>query len=119
MIYPVVTMALPGTHAVSRELLLGPNPSPTQIARRSAQLHVGADTPPLFLVHALDDAAVPVTNSLDLLAVMRAANRPWKRSLLRELDFRAFGDARSARRAECRRLLNACRSRPRMPKHAR
>ena len=69
LIYPVVTMALPGTHAVSRELLLGPNPSPTQIARRSAQLHVGADTPPLFLVHALDDAAVPVTNSLDLLAV--------------------------------------------------
>src|SRR6185295_6576362 len=84
LIYPVVTMALPGTHAVSRELLLGPNPSPTQIARRSAQLHVGADTPPLFLVHALDDAAVPVTNSLDLLAAMRAANRPVEAHLLQE-----------------------------------
>jgi acetyl esterase/lipase/lysophospholipase L1-like esterase len=84
LIYPVVTMALPGTHAVSRELLLGPNPSPTQVARRSAQLHVGADTPPLFLVHALDDAAVPVINSLDLLAVMRAANRPVEAHLLQE-----------------------------------
>jgi acetyl esterase/lipase len=84
LIYPVVTMALPGTHAVSRELLLGPNPSPTQIARRSAQLHVGADTPPLFLVHALDDPAVPVTNSLDLLAAMRTANRPVEAHLLQE-----------------------------------
>jgi acetyl esterase/lipase/lysophospholipase L1-like esterase len=84
LIYPVVTMALPGTHAVSRELLLGPNPSPTQIARRSAQLRVGSDTPPLFLAHALDDAAVPVTNSLDLLAAMRAANRPVEAHLLQE-----------------------------------
>jgi len=84
LIYPVVTMALPGTHAVSRELLLGPNPTSTQIARRSAQLHVSADTPPLFLVHALDDPAVPVTNSLDLLAAMRAANRPAEAHLLQE-----------------------------------
>jgi len=84
LVYPVVTMALPGTHAVSRELLLGPNPSPTQIARRSAQLHVSPDTPPLFLVHALDDPAVPVTNSLDLLAAMRAANRPVEAHLLQE-----------------------------------
>ena len=84
LIYPVVTMALPGTHAVSRELLLGPNPSTVQVARRSAQLHVGADTPPLFLVHALDDPAVPVTNSLDLLAAMRAAKRPVEAHLLQE-----------------------------------
>ncbi|HET7132833.1 MAG TPA: alpha/beta hydrolase, partial [Gammaproteobacteria bacterium] len=84
LIYPVVTMASPGTHAVSREMLLGPNPSPALIARRSAQLHVGSDTPPLFLVHALDDPAVPVTNSLDLLAAMRAANRPVEAHLLQE-----------------------------------
>jgi len=84
LVYPVVTMALPGTHAVSRELLLGPNPSPTQIARRSAQLHVSADTPPLFLVHALDDPAVPATNSLDLLSAMRAANRPVEAHFLQE-----------------------------------
>ena len=84
LVYPVVTMALPGTHAVSRELLLGPNPSPTQVVRRSAQLHVSADTPPLFLVHALDDPAVPVTNSLDLLTAMRGANRPVEAHFLQE-----------------------------------
>jgi acetyl esterase/lipase len=84
LIYPVVTMAVPGTHAVSRELLLGPNPPPTQVVRRSAQLHVGTDTPPLLLVHALDDAAVPATNTLDLLAAMRAANRPVEAHLLQE-----------------------------------
>ncbi|MEO8465722.1 MAG: GDSL-type esterase/lipase family protein [Gammaproteobacteria bacterium] len=84
LIYPVVTMALPGTHAVSRELLLGPNPSSVQVARRSAHLHVSADTPPLFLAHALDDGAVPVTNSIDLLTAMRAANRPVEAHLLQE-----------------------------------
>jgi hypothetical protein len=41
LIYPVVTMAVPGTHPMSRELLLGPNPTPSQVARRSAELHVG------------------------------------------------------------------------------
>lgn len=44
LIYPVVTMAVPGTHLVSRELLLGPNPLPSQVAHRSAELHVGRDT---------------------------------------------------------------------------
>jgi dipeptidyl aminopeptidase/acylaminoacyl peptidase len=38
----------------------------------------------LFLVHALDDAAVPVINSLDLFAVMRSANRPVEAHLLQE-----------------------------------
>jgi len=84
LIYPVVTMTLPGTHAGSRELLLGPHPSAAEVARRSAQLHVGAETPPLFLVHAFDDPAVPVTNSLDLIAAMRAANRPVEAHLLQE-----------------------------------
>jgi acetyl esterase/lipase len=76
LIYPVVTMALPGTHPTSRELLLGANPLPAQIARRSAERHVGAETPPLLLVHAIDDRAVPVSNSLNLLTAMRAADRP-------------------------------------------
>jgi acetyl esterase/lipase/lysophospholipase L1-like esterase len=84
LIYPVVTMTLPGTHPVSRELLLGPNPLPAQIARRSAELHVGAETPPLLLVHAIDDTAVPVSNSLNLLTAMRAADRPVEAHLFQE-----------------------------------
>ena len=84
LIYPVVTMAVPGTHAVSRELLLGPSPLPSQVARRSAELHVGAETPPLLLVHAIDDTAVPVSNSLNLLTAMRAASRPVEAHLFQE-----------------------------------
>jgi acetyl esterase/lipase len=84
LIYPVVTMAVPGTHAGSRELLLGPNPLPSQVARRSAELHVGAQTPPLLLVHAIDDTAVPVSNSLNLLTAMRAAGRPVEAHLFQE-----------------------------------
>jgi acetyl esterase/lipase len=84
LIYPVVTMAVPGTHPTSRELLLGQNPAPSQVARRSAELHVGAETPPLLLVHAIDDTAVPVSNSLNLLTAMRAANRPVEAHLFQE-----------------------------------
>jgi len=84
LIYPVVTMAVPGTHLVSRELLLGPNPQPSQVARRSAELHVGAETPPLLLVHAIDDTAVPVSNTVNLLTAMRAADRPVEAHLFQE-----------------------------------
>jgi acetyl esterase/lipase/lysophospholipase L1-like esterase len=84
LIYPVVTMTLPGTHPTSRELLLGPNPTPSQVAHRSAELHVGAETPPLLLVHAIDDTAVPVSNSLNLLTAMRAAGRPVEAHLFQE-----------------------------------
>jgi acetyl esterase/lipase/lysophospholipase L1-like esterase len=82
--YPVVTMAIPGTHPTSRELLLGPNPLAAQVARRSAELHVNAETPPLLLVHAIDDTAVPVSNSLNLLSAMRAAGRPVEAHLFQE-----------------------------------
>jgi acetyl esterase/lipase/lysophospholipase L1-like esterase len=84
LIYPVVTMAVPGTHLVSRELLLGPNPQPSEVARRSAELHVDAETPPLLLVHAIDDTAVPVSNSLNLLTAMRAVGRPVEAHLFQE-----------------------------------
>jgi dipeptidyl aminopeptidase/acylaminoacyl peptidase len=69
---------------MSRELLLGPNPLPSQVARRSAELHIGAETPPLLLVHAIDDTAVPVSNSLNLLSAMRAAGRPVEAHLFQE-----------------------------------
>ena len=38
----------------------------------------------MFLVHALDDGAVPVANSIDLLAALRTANRPVEAHLLQE-----------------------------------
>jgi len=76
LIYPVITMTRPFTHEGSRQHLLGAMPSDQLVAARSPERHVGADTPPVFLAHAIDDSAVPVENSLMMMAAMRAANRP-------------------------------------------
>ena len=76
LIYPVISMAPPVTHAESRARLLGPAPGAAQIARRSPAAHVSSDTPPIFLMHALDDPAVPPENSLEMLQALRAAKRP-------------------------------------------
>lgn len=62
--YPVITMGEPNTHGGSRKNLLGENPSQKILDHFSNELQVTADTPPTFLVHATDDTAVPVDNSL-------------------------------------------------------
>ncbi len=51
LIYPVVTMREPWTHALSRDLLLGDRPRKRHRSTLRG-LHVGPTTPPLFLVHA-------------------------------------------------------------------
>ncbi len=76
LIYPVIEMAGPFAHAGSREALLGAQPTAEAEAAYSAQRHVEATTPPTFLVHAADDASVPVENSLHYLASLRAAKVP-------------------------------------------
>jgi acetyl esterase/lipase len=63
LIYPVITMS-EFTHGGSRENLLGKNPDEALVRRYSNELQVTADTPPTFLLHAGDDDAVPVQNSL-------------------------------------------------------
>ncbi len=95
LIYPVVTMHEPWTHEMSRRLLLGDSPSAAEIDRRSAELQVSATTAPTFLVHALDDTAVPVENSLRLMGAMRAAGRTVEAHLLQE-GGHAFGIGRAA-----------------------
>jgi dipeptidyl aminopeptidase/acylaminoacyl peptidase len=52
------------THTGSREALLGVGPSAAERVRFSADRQVDVETPPAFLVHAADDQAVPVENSL-------------------------------------------------------
>ncbi|KTF70159.1 alpha/beta hydrolase [Sphingomonas sp. HT-1] len=76
LIYPVITSDPAFTHAGSVAQLLGPAPDAASLARRSPDRQVDAKTPPCFLVHALDDAAVPVENSLGMLAALRAAKVP-------------------------------------------
>ncbi|WP_246027273.1 alpha/beta hydrolase [Novosphingobium umbonatum] len=65
-IYPVVSMTPPLAHAGSRTQLLGDAPTPEMEALHSPHRQIPADAPPHFIVHAEDDPAVPVGNSLAL-----------------------------------------------------
>ena len=64
LVYPVISMVQPTTHGGSRRNLLGENPPEELVRHYSNELQVTAETPPTFLVHAGDDGAVPVSNSL-------------------------------------------------------
>lgn len=64
LIYPVISFDETITHMGSRTNLIGKEPNPEAIQFFSNEKQVGANTPPVFLVHAGDDGAVPVENSL-------------------------------------------------------
>lgn len=84
LLYPVIDMARPFAHAGSRDALLGPSPVPDIEAKYSPHRHVTGDTPPTFLVHAADDASVPVDNTLAYLAALRAAKVPAEAHIFEE-----------------------------------
>jgi acetyl esterase/lipase len=64
LIYPVITMTTPYTHGGSRKNLLGDAPSDDLVNLMSNEKQVNEKTPPCFLVHSVDDKAVPPENSL-------------------------------------------------------
>ena len=70
LIYPVIDMG-GAAHTGSRDRMLGPNPSQAEVERFSADRNVTAATPSTFLLHACDDMAVPVENSLLFHAACR------------------------------------------------
>jgi acetyl esterase/lipase len=76
LIYAVTTLRASEGHRGSRDNLLGPNPAMTLTDTRSPLLHVRPETPPCFLVHAIDDETVPVANSIDWMAACRSAKVP-------------------------------------------
>jgi acetyl esterase/lipase len=76
LLYPVVTMETPYLHQGSRDHLLGADPSPERIAAYSLQNLVTSDTPPTWLLHAMDDEAVPPENGMRLHAALREAGVP-------------------------------------------
>ena len=73
LLYPVATMSDPHVHAGSRLELLGPTPTAEAMERYSLERMDWTGRPPTFLLHAIDDEAVPVENSLQLLTTLRAA----------------------------------------------
>lgn len=73
LLYPVATMSDPFVHAGSRKEMLGEAPSAEAIARYSLERMDWTARPPVFLLHAMDDEAVSVENSLQLLTTLKAA----------------------------------------------
>lgn len=73
LVYPVITMSKPVMHPGSRNNLLGEKPPAALANLYSNELQVSKETPPAFLVHALDDKSVPVENSLLFVEAMKAA----------------------------------------------
>jgi acetyl esterase/lipase len=77
LIYPVITMG-EMTHGGSKKSLLGENPTKELVALYSNEMQVTKETPPTFLVHTMNDATVPVENSLLFVAALRQAGVPFE-----------------------------------------
>jgi acetyl esterase/lipase len=73
LVYPVISMNKEITHGGSRKNLIGENPTPEMEKLYSNELQVTKNTPPTFIVLALDDKAVPVENSYRFHKALLAA----------------------------------------------
>ena len=76
LVYPVVSLTNEITHKGSRERLLGKTTSEELVQHFSNETQVSENTPPTFLVHAMDDHAVPVENSLKYLKALKEKKVP-------------------------------------------
>ena len=82
--YPVISMDKAIAHPGSRKALIGDAPNAGQIKRYSPELNVNAQTPPTFIMHAVDDPSVPVDNSLVMFNALRAHKVPTELHLFAE-----------------------------------
>ncbi len=71
--YAVISMG-PNTHAGSRDNRLGIGPSAELVQQLSNELQITPQTPPCFLWHTWEDAAVKVENTLDFALALRRAS---------------------------------------------
>jgi acetyl esterase/lipase len=76
--YPVITMTDPFTHKGSRKNLLSETPAPDLIELMSNEKRITDKTPPTFIFHTEDDAAVPLENALLFAAGLRRAKVPYE-----------------------------------------
>ena len=70
LIYPLTTMLDPYTHEPSRGRFLGPDADTELQARYSAHRLVTNESPPTFLVHAVNDSSAFMENSLLLFEAL-------------------------------------------------
>lgn len=76
LFYPVISMEEGVTHAGSRKNLLGSAAEQDLVHRYSNEAQVSVATPPTFLLHAADDKAVLVENSLRYYRQLTQHNVP-------------------------------------------
>jgi acetyl esterase/lipase len=76
LMYPVISMTAPATHAGSRKALLGANPKPDDLELMSVEKQVTANTPPTLLIHTQADQTVPVENSILFYQALTRAHVP-------------------------------------------
>lgn len=76
LVYPVITLSEPTTHAGSLHNLLGPNPDPKLVENLSNEKQVTPQTPPTFLVSSSEDTVVPAENSVMFYLALRKAKVP-------------------------------------------
>ncbi|MGI9552219.1 MAG: alpha/beta hydrolase [Aurantibacter sp.] len=74
--YPVISFEQMITHKGSKRNLSGEKSEPTITQYFSNEEQVTEDTPPTFLMHAADDAGVPVENSLAFFKACRDKGVP-------------------------------------------
>lgn len=77
LVYPVIVFGKPYGHPGSMRNLLGDRVNdPRLAAELSSEKQVTSRTPPCFLVHTGQDAAVPPENSIDFYLALRQASVP-------------------------------------------
>ena len=76
LVYPVISMDNSITHKGSKINLLGNSLSKEKSATFSNEKQVSSLTPKTFLVHATDDASVPVENSINYYLALKINNIP-------------------------------------------
>ncbi len=77
--YPVITLTNEAfVHKGSRKNLLGETPDAKLVELMSNEKQVTAKTPPTFLFHTMDDASVPVENSILFAEALRKNKVPYE-----------------------------------------
>jgi acetyl esterase/lipase len=74
--YPVVSMADGVTHGGSKKNLLGDKPDAKLVEEFCNEKHVTPQTPPTFLFHTDEDAAVPAENAARFYLALKVAKVP-------------------------------------------
>ena len=76
LIYPVISMQEGVTHQGSKDNLLGKNAQGEIVDKYSNEKQITTSTPKTFLVHATDDKAVPVENSINYYLALKKEKVP-------------------------------------------